>query len=198
MSGCSQLLEWCDSVFASSEACDVAVDMYDQQCCRNLAALFSCPHVAFMRYGRDDLVQGYSRMSDAEGMVVRLISCHRIPWPVRRRLIESVVSLYERQFAIDALDHVCFMWWDGIVGYGALDLWCCRTEKRKIIATIVSALEVILRMKNADCIRSALHGLAHVPHRRAPSIIRASVRANNRWPEALKEYARQCLERKVL
>ena len=126
-----------------------------------------------------------------------------VPWPLRQRAIQALVSLYEqcfRKLCSPGLGHLsecvdnpvnsaCYMYWDVCPYYGQPE----KPEHRAMDDECLRVMEKTLRIDHDACRESALHGLGHwalgYPSR-ASSIIEQELKAvrKNLRPE-LWEYA---------
>lgn len=119
-----------------------------------------------------------------------------VPWPLRRRAIRALVSLYENCFQNlcgpglsnlsegleNPLNGVCYMYWDVCPFYGQPE----KKENGELDVECLNVMEATLAIDHDACRESALHGLGHWAgryHSRTTSII-------DRWLKAKGESLR--------
>jgi hypothetical protein len=83
------------------------------------------------------------------------------------------------------------MWWDMLRPFGD-------NPDPTIVASMILALEEVLRLPARHCQMSALHGLGHVSHESKPPIIRGFLSVNQHIDFEVREYAERALAGTVL
>jgi hypothetical protein len=129
---------------------------------------------------------------------------------VRFDCIRSIDAVYRDCFArrcpnspanrsssdLNTLDNVCFMWWDRFPSGGLPTT--SDEEREAVYLQLVEVMAKTLRIENAACQESALHGLGHFG---GPDVKRAKVAIDD-WlvshpHSALRAYAEAARERNV-
>lgn len=107
-------------------------------------------------------------------------------------LIEEIERLYKRRFASYSEDptQVVFMTWDMFC-----NPWSRRRNFREAADRVVKALSAILEIPNPLCKRAAIHGLGHVRHPAAATVLRAYLSTTG--DAELKEYAERALKHNI-
>lgn len=85
-----------------------------------------------------------------------------IPWERRRACIEAIVPLYERLMAPvydqpGVKNFACYMWWDVIPLYGAMDI----PDRDRINDAVIGVFNAMASSHSPACLESVLHGLGH-------------------------------------
>ena len=146
------------------------------------------------------LLNGYTPMQidDGLGMILsgpaefaidRLIWNKKLPWLLREKCIDSMVTLFRTLFAKIDVEFSCWMWWD------ILREWE-HNERRdpKTKGAIFQALVSILEIPSRNCQMSALHGLNHIQHTGKERLIYKYIESNPNLDEDVKEYAIWAIE----
>ncbi|HEX8474005.1 MAG TPA: hypothetical protein VF666_08230 [Pyrinomonadaceae bacterium] len=162
---------------------------------RYLIRLFREPSFLFERYSREQLEQAFWFVPTLLCFVSfrGLLWQKNLPWKLRRELIVSIGDLFERFFAVDALETSCFMWWD-VLAYGYHMTGGKPEDKNgaRVQQAMFETLKRILYLDSRDCRMSALHGLGHLKHPELEKTIDEFLAAHTDLDEELKKYALQC------
>jgi hypothetical protein len=123
-----------------------------------------------------------------------------VAWPERQRCLRAMVALYQQCFnprctpALghldeqpgNALNRVCYMWWDILPVYGRPQLPARQAFDRECL----QVMSATLALSNAACQESALHGLGHWAMY-YPEPVAAIVNAYLEQPIEIREPLRQ-------
>lgn len=157
------------------------------------ARLFQDPTVAQGRFSRAQLVQGFDFIPGYRGYT-RFLSDRCVSVNVRRSCVFAMVSLFEKLFARDPLDYVCFMWFEILRTSGTYD-WRHFSEDPPILESLLDTLSQILQLDSRECRRSALHGLSEFHHdapRKTRRIIERFLSEHPQLDPELLAYAQAC------
>lgn len=162
----------------------------------HLTTLFRKPEFLLDSYSSNQLDKGFFNVVSYMLCEVRfhgLLWDKRVPLSLREECIFSMFDLFSRFFAVNPLEHSCFMWWDGLAyGYfmenGAAD----DEDGIKIRQAMFETLKRILEINSEDCRKSALHGLGHLRHPETEKTIIDFLR-RHKVNQKLKDYAYACI-----
>lgn len=162
---------------------------------QDLIDLFRQPEFLFDKYSFEQLEQGFWFVSGWLCLVRfrGLLWEKRIALELREELVRSMFELFSRFFAVNALENICFMWWD-IIAYGYY-MENGKPEDEdgaKIQQAMFETLRRILELDSEDCQKSALHGLGHLKHPETEKTINDFLRRYIVSRE-LKDYAHLCI-----
>ena len=137
-----------------------------------LANAFEGAKGVFEPYSDNQLKQGLNYLVDngCSGYMYSLID-KEVPWPARKRGIQSIYGLFEQCFAsrcsprlssIDEpgrnlLNGICYMWWDVFPYHGHPT----QVEWKDTDEQILAVMEKALGIAHDACRESVLHGLGH-------------------------------------
>ena len=110
-------------------------------------------------------------------------------------------SLYSKFFAVNSLETVGFMWWDQLAyDYHPMKLRLPprNEEDARVQEAMFETLSRILDLDSPDCQKAALHGLSHVQHPKTRQVIEGFLRKSSDLEEEIANYARYCIEERVL
>lgn len=149
----------------------------------------------FEKYSSEQLEQGFWFVSGWLCLVRfrGLLWEKRLPLELRVELVKSMFDLFNRLFAVNAFNTICFMWWD-IIAYGYY-MENGKPEDEdgaKIQQAMFETLRRILELDTEECQKSALHGLGHLKHSEMEKTIKDFLRRHIVSQE-LKDYARLCI-----
>lgn len=169
-----------------------------------LTRLFSAPAFLIDRYSCAQIDEGlHFLVSNACSCHMSVMSDESLPWPARKRAIESKVTLYRDLMAPvygDDLGHLdavatperpnfsCYMWWDVDSIWSDSD----SPEDRRMRDTIFGVFEAVLALRSEACLESVLHGLGHwhlIAPERAEAIVRRFLHERHDISPALRAYA---------
>lgn len=168
---------------------------------RYLIRLFREPSFLFEKYSPAQLEQGFWFISGLLCLArfMGLPWQKNLPWKLRRDLIESMFDLFERFFALNALDTSCFMWWDGLAyGYHMTDGKPDDANGARVQQAMFETLKRILYLESRACRMSALHGLGHLKHPELEKTIDGFLAAHADVDEELRQYALACRTGKIM
>ena len=110
---------------------------------------------------------------------------------LRLDCVDAMPQMF-REFLVDhPLDTACFMWWDMLRCFSD-------APDQRIVASMIRALDQILRLPVRHCQMSALHGLGHLKHESKEMIIRSFLSANRDVDSEVREYAEHAIAGTVL
>ena len=153
---------------------------------RHLTQLFTTAQPALSRFANAQIGQGlwYLACGACSNYMWPLVQ-DGISWESRRTCIRAIASLFEQVFAqrcsdhlshlderdADALNEVCYMWWDLFPTWGDPDDPSCRERDREVLQVMARALSI----DSVACQESVLHGLGHW-HAHYPEFVEREIR----------------------
>jgi len=183
-----------------------------------LTQLFENDGAILAPYSDAQLNQGFWYLvSSASGDYLRILQDSALPIQDRVRCIQSIFNLYEQVFAVrcsphlsnllrtnepqpndlSALNAVCYMWWDILFLYGAMEI-----DNLQIISeAVLNVMKKTLELDSIACQESALHGLGHWHHyfpKETYDIIEEWLEKHPNISEELREYAERAQAGAVL
>lgn len=160
---------WCRAIFAApvkkeSSALDPGPwrTMPSAEAVDFMTRAFSSPRTVWRGFDEASIAQGLRLVIDpALGWAERLLE-DELPWPARKRAIESIVTLFREQFGgapslPPPLASICYMFWDVFPTWGDPN----DPDVAEVDRALLGCMESILRIDSTACQESALHGLNH-------------------------------------
>ncbi|HEX8734953.1 MAG TPA: hypothetical protein VF721_06515 [Pyrinomonadaceae bacterium] len=163
---------------------------------RHLTRLFRRPEFLLDSYNPNQLEKGFFYVVPyllCEVKFYGLLWDKRVPLSLREECISSMFDLFARFFAVNPLEHSCFMWWDGLAyGYYMENGAAADEDGIEIRQAMFETLKRILEIDSEDCQKSALHGLGHLRHPETEKTINDFLR-RHKVNQKLKDYAYACI-----
>jgi hypothetical protein len=155
--------------------------------------LFSAPEFLLSAFSIERLEQGFwaIQSSNIECSVAEIIWNKQVPFVMRENCVRSMFHLFEKLFAINALETAPEMWWDSL----AYDWYCDNRSRAKggedecMQNVMFETLEKILSLPSLKCQAAALHGLGHLKHPGTEQLIGRYIQDNEKIDADLRDYA---------
>ena len=162
----------------------------------HVTALFRKPEFLLDSYSTEHLEKGFFEVITymlCEIKFSGLLWNTRIPLALRKECINSMFDLFSRFFAVNPLEHSCFMWWDSLAyGYYMEEGIPAADDGKEIQQEMFMTLKRILEIDSENCQKSALHGLGHLKHPETEVTIKDFLKLHS-VSEKLKDYALACI-----
>jgi len=168
------------------------VTFVPQQFCSYYIRLFREPEILFASFSKLQLEEGFWGMiSGADCSLPKLLFEPDIPFSRREECVRAMFDLFKRFFAIEPLDSLCHMWWDGI----CYD-WECGNRVRdrggedlRMQDVMFETLSAILGLDARHCQAAALHGLGHLHHPQTERLVQQYILDHPSLGAEQKQYA---------
>jgi hypothetical protein len=151
---------------------------------------------------------GYDAFLRPKRTWIGLLSDTQLSQRVRVGCIRSMSDLYRdyvmpREAVTESFTTVFHMWWEELFWWpreaNATECFAeLSPESRHVLDEVLNVLRTILTLDSDVCVESALHGLNHILHPRAPHVIQAWMESYGSKYPTLLPYALQCLRREAL
>jgi hypothetical protein len=142
-----------------------------------MAELFERAHELPERFTARQIAQGFDLLLiGGDKAFMELVWDARLPWEPRERLLRAVVPLYRWLFDVQTeIEHVPFMFWDGLLGYRFVDheKYSHGADDARVQETVADIIrEMLLVLDGPWSAPAALHGAFHVGHPAALDAVR--------------------------
>jgi hypothetical protein len=167
----------------------------------HLTRLFRSMETLRERFTVPQIEQGFWVMgSAADEEFIELLWSPAVPWPERAVCVAAMEQLYAGGFAREGFETIDYMWTDFLAhGYGYDRRRPAENpEDTRMQQALFGLFERLLRHTEWICQYAALHGLGHLHHPAAPSLIEGYLESNPGLDAELREYARHVMTGDVL
>jgi hypothetical protein len=140
--------------------------------------------------------------SPARSDIGRTLGDPTVPWKLRARALEAIVTLFKDCFAVRCSNHlgdfgeeganplngVCYMWWDELPVFPGSEARAIKPEDELVLSIMARTLE----LPSEACQEAALHGLGHWESHypdQIHEIIDRFIWANRKIRSQLRNYA---------
>lgn len=158
--------------------------------------LFERPSVVKAEYSWEQIEEGLRFLNNE--IVLYLLHDTNLPWPKRKKLIESMKDLFSQLLKDNPISTCRFMWWDGLCYDYYLKKGVAENEDDlNVQNTIFDTLKGILNIESLRCQVAALHGIGHLMHKETTSVINGFLEKHSDLPKHIQEYAKACIKGKM-
>jgi hypothetical protein len=110
-----------------------------------------------------------------------------------------MANLYRDVFGKRNIPDASSMWWDWFEGVPRnWEKKPLTSDGKKLMETMLDALEEVLKMDSTFCQKGALHGLGHLNQPRGKKIIKKYLKNNPQMDDPTRKYAIKCMSGSVL
>jgi hypothetical protein len=123
-----------------------------------------------------------------------LVYDEKIPLLNRKKLIESMVALYEKLFSKNPIFLTGWMWWDAICyNYYVRKGIAENEDYEKIREIIFLILKRIIKIDCLKCQVAALHGFGHLMHKDTKLVVEEYLKEHISLSKKIIDYAEACV-----
>lgn len=152
------------------------------------------------KFSDDQINQGlYCLAFGTHPSLINLLSDQSLSLKLRITCIKSMVNLYREVFSKRNIPDASSMWWDWFEGVPRnWEKKPLSSDGKKLMKTMLDALEEVLKMESTLCQNGALHGLGHLNHPKGKKVIKKYLNDNLQIDLLTRKYAIKCMSGKIL